>query len=430
MGTKRSLEEGDFTETSFRLPKQLDFNGKLTFNTEESRATSLRVDSPGEEKSSFCKLQFEGMHEDGETNCASVVDKELEASAPLSLVTSSSSEEDAVNGDTSGWSSFPGFIDFSIPRRPPVRIEDPYISLLNCSPRKEVCIGPDHQAAVPVWDPNASRKYASGSNYFADSEREYKFIGTCIISMPDLNDSTMEGVRVGRGRTDCSCLDVGSMRCVQQHVNEAREKLQETIGDDKFVELGFCDMGVEVACKWTPEDEHIFREVVFSNPASHGRNFWKHLSSAFPTRTTKELVSYYFNVFMLHKRAVQNRSYLLEIDSDDDEEQRGVHGEPYQNGSHSFDQDTDIDDDHKGPPNGECYLIGGEEEDSTVESFDDQDLDSSWVDEFWSDPQSVVSTDEVSNPNHGNSASKVEKQDPVEINGITEIISGKDTATL
>lgn len=378
----------------------------------------------GEAKSSLCKLQFEGLHENGETNCASVANKELEASAPLSLITSSSSEEDAVNGDTSGWSSFPGYLDFSIPRRPPIRIEDPYISLLNTSPRKEVFIGPDHQAAVPFWDPNATRKY------LVNSEREDKLTGTCIIPMPDLNDSTMEGIRVGRGRTDCSCLDVGSMRCVQQHVTEARERLRETIGDENFVELGFSNMGDEVACRWVPDDEHIFREVVFSNPASHGRNFWKHLSAAFPTRTKKELVSYYFNVFMLRKRAVQNRSYLLEIDSDDDEEQRGVHGELYQNGSHPLDQDTDVDDDHHRGPNGECYLVG-EEEDSTVESFDDQDLDSSWVDDFWSEPQSVVCGDQVSNTNHGNSASKVEKkQEPMEMNGITEMISGKDGVKL
>ncbi|KAI3452895.1 hypothetical protein Pfo_009558 [Paulownia fortunei] len=428
MGIKRPLEEEDFPEASFSQPKPLDYNKKPTLNTEESHITTLRVDSPGGAKSNFCKLQSDGRLEDGETDSASVADKELEASAPLSLVTSSSSEEDAGNGHTSFWPYFPAYIDFSIPRRHPEQFEDPYISLLNCSPRKEVPIGPDHQAEVPLWDPNASGEDFSGSYYFADNNREQKLMGTRIILMPDLNDSTIDGVRVGRGRTDCSCLDMGSMRCVQQHVKEAREKLRETIGDKNFIELGFYDMGDEVACKWTPDDEQVFHEVVYSNPVSHGRKFWKHLRAAFPTRTKKELVSYYFNVFMLRRRAVQNRSYLLEIDSDDDEERKGAHGHFYQNGSYSMDPDTDNDDDLQGP-HGECYLVGGEEEDSTVESFGDQDLDASWVDDFWSEPEKV-GRDEGSNQNHGTSDGNVEKQDAVDMDGRTDIISGQETKKL
>lgn len=43
MGMKRR----DFPEPPFRLPKQLDFEEKLTFYTEEPRVTSSRVDYPG-----------------------------------------------------------------------------------------------------------------------------------------------------------------------------------------------------------------------------------------------------------------------------------------------------------------------------------------------------------------------------------------------
>ncbi|KAH6802047.1 hypothetical protein C2S51_033493 [Perilla frutescens var. frutescens] len=429
MGMKRPLEEEDFPEPSFRQAKQQDYNGKLTLNAEDYHITTLAVQPPGEAKNSFCQLHFEQLDDDCDADNASVADKELEASAPLSLVTSSSSEEDAMVGETSEWSCFPGYIDFSIPRRPPSQFDDPYISLLNCPPRKEVPLGPDHQAEVPPWDPNASQMGFSGSSYFINSDREERLIGTCIIAMPDLNDSTMEGVGVGRGRTDCSCLDMGSMRCVQQHVKEAREKLRETIGDVNFLELGFCGMGDEIAYKWTPHDEQVFHDVVYSNPASHGRRFWKYLSAAFPTRTKHELVSYYFNVFMLRRRAVQNRSYLLEIDSDDDEELRGVHGGSYQNRSYPSDLDTDIDD-RKGH-NGDCYLMEGEDEDSTVESFGDQDIDASWVDDFWSEPQNGCG-DEASNLNHGaSSEGKVEKLDSVKMNARTaEMMSGEDDETL
>ncbi|XP_057810766.1 uncharacterized protein LOC131025152 [Salvia miltiorrhiza] len=407
MGMKRPFEEGDFPETSFRQPKQRDYHGKLTLNAEDYHIATLAVQSPGEAKDSFYQLHFEPL-EDGEADNDSVADKELEASAPLSLVTSSSSEEDAVIGETSDWSCFPGYIDISIPRRPSNQFDDPYISLFNSPPRKEVPLGSDHQAEVPPWDPNAS--------YFGDDDREARLIGTCIIAMPDSNDSTMEGVGVGRGRTDCSCLDMGSMRCVQQHVHEAREKLRETIGYENFVELGFCNMGDEVAYQWTPHDEQVFHDIVYSNPASHGRRFWKHLSAAFPTRTKNELVSYYFNVFMLRRRAVQNRSYLLEIDSDDDEELRGVHGGSHQSRSYPSDQETDFEDQQG--RKGEFYLLEGEDEDSTVESFGDQDLDASWVDDFWSEPQNGCEEDEASNLNlkHDVSDVKAKKLDAVEMN--------------
>ncbi|KAG8383046.1 hypothetical protein BUALT_Bualt05G0143700 [Buddleja alternifolia] len=382
MGVKRPLEEEDFPGPSFKH-KQLDYYNNLTLNTEEfpSGITTMRVDFHGEAKSNFCKLQLDGKLENGDTDSLYIDDKELESSVPLSVVTSSSSEEDVGNGDTSLRSYFPGDIDYSIPRRPPQQFEDPYISLLNCPPRKGVPIGPDNQAEVPKWDPDATGKSVSA---FDNKSKQKELMGTCIISMPNLNDSTFDGLRIGRGRTDCKCLDVGSMRCVQQHVMEAREKLQETMGDENFTKLGFYDMGDEVACKWTPHDEQLFHEVVFSNPASHGRNFWKHLRVAFPNRTNKDIVSYYFNVFMLRRRAVQNRSYSLEIDSDDDEERRGVHGDFYQNESHSSDLDTDIDDDQQGPIL-DFYVVEGDGEDSTVESLGDEDLDSSWVDDFWCD---------------------------------------------
>ncbi|KAK6116430.1 hypothetical protein DH2020_049892 [Rehmannia glutinosa] len=396
MGMKRPLEEEDFPEPSFAK-----LNSLIIIKAEfKYRGNSL---------SNFCELQFDGRLEYG----ACVADKELEASAPLSLVTSSSSEEDSGDGSTSFWPYFPEY-DFSKPRRPPEKFQDPYISLLNNPPRKEVPIGPDHQAEVPMWDPNASGKDFSRSYYLADDDREQELMGTCIIPMPDLND----GVRVGSGRTDCSCLDVGSMRCVQQHVKEVREKLRDTIGDQNFVELGFYDMGEVVARKWAPDDEQVFHEIVFSNPVV----FWKHLIAAFPTLKKKELVSYYFNVFMLRRRAVQNRSFLLEIDSDDDEEQKDPDEDSFQNGSYSVDRDTDNNHDLQGPV-GNCYVIGGEDEDSTVESFGDEDLDDSWVDEFWSEPEKV-------NQNNVTPDSNVEKQEAVETDGRKDVIDKQDTKKL
>ncbi|KAK6133637.1 hypothetical protein DH2020_032547 [Rehmannia glutinosa] len=397
MGMKRPLEEEDFPEPSFGQAKQLDYHKKLNLNTEETHLGTSKVDSLGGAKSNFCELQFDGRLEYG----ACVADKELEASAPLSLVTSSSSEEDSGDGSTSFWPYFPEY-DFSKPRRPPEKFQDPYISLLNNPPRKEVPIGPDHQAEVPMWDPNASGKDFSRSYYLADDDREQELMGTCIIPMPDLN-----GVRVGSGRTDCSCLDVGSMRCVQQHVKEVREKLRDTIGDQNFVELGFYDMGEVVARKWA-----LMTNKSFTKLFSLTRSILEAPHSCVPN--SKEEGT--------RQRAVQNRSFLLEIDSSDDEEQKDPDEDSFQNGSYSVDRDTDNNHDLQGPV-GNCYVIGGEDEDSTVESFGDEDLDDSWVDEFWSEPEKV-------NQNNVTPDSNVEKQEAVETDGRKGVIDKQDTKKL
>ena len=204
---------------------------------------------------------------------------------------------------------FPEYFESYLPRRTVSQFEDVFSSLLDC-PRRPVPVGPDHQANVPMV--SSSRSMVSDRT--GDGENEERWMGTCVIPMPVKNLANNGG-----GRTDCGCLDNGSIRCVRQHVMEAREKLRKTVGRENFMELGFCDMGEEVALRWNEEEEQVFHEVVFLHPASSGQNFWERLYEAFPYRSKRELVSYYFNVFMLRQRAAQNRSSFLYIDSDDDE---------------------------------------------------------------------------------------------------------------
>lgn len=78
-------------------------------------------------------------------------------------------------------------------------------------------------------------------------------------------------------------------------------------------------MGESVSEKWTKEEEQTFQDLVNMNPISSNKKFWNYLSVAFPSRRKKELVSYYFNVFVLRRRAFQNRLDPDNIDSDDDE---------------------------------------------------------------------------------------------------------------
>ncbi|KAJ0257793.1 ELM2 domain protein [Hirschfeldia incana] len=222
-----------------------------------------------------------------------------------------------------------------VPPRPCSPVETLYSFLLDQPARKQVPIGPDHQALIPEWEGSLGNQEASDTS---------KLSGTCVIPMP----ANMDGI-VGKGRELCVCQDRGSIRCVRQHVKEAREELVKVLGSEKFRELGFCEMGEEVAQRWSDEDAILFHEVVYSNPVTLGRNFWNHLEAAFFSRAKHEIVSFYFNVFVLRRRATQNRSLMLDVDSDDDEWHGGYGGSL---GTHFVEEDDEEE----------------EEDDSAIES--------------------------------------------------------------
>ncbi|KAJ4841152.1 hypothetical protein Tsubulata_016912 [Turnera subulata] len=216
---------------------------------------------------------------------------------------------------------------------------DEVVPALDYPIQKPVSIGPEHQASIPEWHPpdlviplnqlensdlQAAGEYLSSSSGRVIDDYEQRLMGSCVIPMREQGAS--ESYCCVTTETECRCSDGGSIRCVRQHVTEARQKLRDSLGDEVFSELGFCDMGEGVAQKWTEVEEQAFCEVVVSNPVSLGKNFWEHLSATFPNRTKKEIVSYYFNVFMLRKRAEQNRFDPLNIDSDDDEWHRSEDG--------------------------------------------------------------------------------------------------------
>ncbi|XP_073011456.1 uncharacterized protein [Typha latifolia] len=234
-------------------------------------------------------------------------------------------------------------------------VEEIFSSIFGHLPRKPVAIGRNHQADIPEWKPQGSKATVFErdcslpssfvSHHINDDECD-KWITKPVMPMPDSGSLFTEVGAVYR-QVDCDCLDEGSIRCVRQHVMEARENLKKALGIDRFLELGLSGMGEDVASKWTEEEEQMFQEVVLSNPFSLGKNFWDKLKHVFPGRSSKELVSYYFNVFMLRKRAEQNRSDPMNVDSDNDEWQESDDGE----------------------------FAMAEEEDSVVESLTDRDDD-------------------------------------------------------
>lgn len=205
--------------------------------------------------------------------------------------------------------------------------DEMYSSLLDSPSPRLVLVGPEHQADIPDWDPLGVNSSADlkeldcqvaqslKSGFMAENRNETELMGICVIPISEVSAN----LEKEENRTNCKCLDQGSIRCVQQHVMEARENLRIELGQETFEELGFGDMGEEVAKKWTEEEELKFHKVVLSNPVTLGKNFWDNLSEVFPDRTKRDFVSYYFNVYMLRKRAEQNRFDPLNIDSDNDE---------------------------------------------------------------------------------------------------------------
>ncbi|KAL8112032.1 uncharacterized protein LOC141668202 [Apium graveolens] len=364
MGLKRAFDEEGLHELSFKHPKQLDFNEQATSLPEindsygaSQKTTSLPEinDSYGasQKTTSFPEInpsyrafqktntaggavgQFcDSLSKDDSSNAASKFN-----GTPISSGISGNREEDIWSRTMSYSCVNPELFEFTFPRRKLIQFEDPYSSRLNSSPTKEVPIGPDHQADIPEWDSTVNKKHSTD---FINGNVNYTgelITGSCVIPMPEFELSDV-GKAIDR-KIDCNCLDADSMRCVKQHVKEAREDLKENIGFGKFVGLGFLEMGEEVAYRWTEEEEQLFHEVVYFNPVSHGKNFWVHLSTTFPSRSKEELVSYYFNVFILRKRAAQNRSSRLETDSDDDEWKEiggsfGMIGEDERSASMSF----------------------------------------------------------------------------------------------
>ncbi|KAG9140129.1 hypothetical protein Leryth_015759 [Lithospermum erythrorhizon] len=337
MGVKRPFDEETVQELSFKQAKQLD---------EDIKSNTVPLEASGKDVVHGHVEDMEPKTDFGEVLLDDKSDSNLHTSAALPWVASSSAEEEAGSDGGYYLPLYPDFVNLNIPRRVPALNDDAYSYQLDISPRKGVPVGLNHQADIPEWNPNSNSKESICSDDIVAHEQALNLVGTSIIPMPDANFSFNDDANIGSGRNDCTCLDKDSIRCVRQHVEEARQKLRGSLGEEKFLGLGFNIMGEVVANTWTEEEEYLFHEVVYSNPVSLGKNFWKSLSAVFPSRTNMELISYYFNVFILGRRAVQNRSDFLDIDSDDDEWQGdGIHRE-----------------------------VEGHDDDSVVESFDDEDL--------------------------------------------------------
>jgi len=171
---------------------------------------------------------------------------------------------------------------------------------------KGVLVGPQFQAEVPVW-----------TDFVSQSDP--KWLGTQIWA-PENSRSKME--LVGQGRSDsCNCPFRGSVECYRFHTAERRMKLRRELGL-VFYHWKFHRMGEEVSLSWSVEEEKRFKQVIRLNKPLLGKSF-------FPRKTWTDLVSYYYNVFLINRRSYQNRVTPKEIDSDDDEAEFGSVSEAF-----------------------------------------------------------------------------------------------------
>ncbi|KAK1376203.1 AT-rich interactive domain-containing protein 2 [Heracleum sosnowskyi] len=173
---------------------------------------------------------------------------------------------------------------------------------------KKIPVGIASQAEVPEWTENVS-----GS--------ESKWLGTCIWpqEIGGNRNCLIERDPTGLGRPDqCNCEFKGSFECVRLHVSENRIRLKVELGV-AFYNWHIDKMGEEVALSWNKSEESKFEAIVRSNPPSQDNCFWEELCKHFHYKRREHVLSYYFNVFLLRRRGLQNRSTPVEIGSDDED---------------------------------------------------------------------------------------------------------------
>ncbi|KAL8254072.1 hypothetical protein R6Q59_032293 [Mikania micrantha] len=180
--------------------------------------------------------------------------------------------------------------------------------------KKRIPLGRSFQAEVPQW---------TGKTQESDT----RWLGTRVwpLNKTEYRTSLIETEPIGKGRQgSCGCQVIGSPECVRFHVAGKRARLKLELGP-AFYKWKFDMMGEEVSLKWTKHEEKKFARIIKSNPGSSGRCFWDVLMTHFKNKTRPVLVSYYFSVYLLRRRAHQNRANPSNVDSDDDELEKVGH---------------------------------------------------------------------------------------------------------
>lgn len=171
-------------------------------------------------------------------------------------------------------------------------------------------IGPRFQADVPEW-----------RGPILNESESSKWLGTVIWPMKDTTKEIDECV-IGKGRSDyCCCTTPGSILCVKYHIGEETTRLQTVLGP-AFQKWKFDQMGEAAAKPWKQSDQQRLTQLMKSNPLSECQDSIKLALECFPLKSKKDIVEFYFNVYIPRRMSMQTRSGYMMVNTYDDEEEK------------------------------------------------------------------------------------------------------------
>ncbi|KAJ3668891.1 hypothetical protein LUZ60_010841 [Juncus effusus] len=182
--------------------------------------------------------------------------------------------------------------------------------------RKRIGIGRLFQAQIPSHSSPLSL-----SSYNSDPNLT-KYLGTPTWPV---NSKTPTKNSKLRKSEKCNCVEPGSVECVRRHVDQARTKLRSELGP-AFYSWGFDSMGDYMSNAFLTRQEQLGFEKMESENSKKG--FWRRMGEGMEMKR-RDLVWYYFNVYLLRRVARMSRNRPgIEIDScDEDDDVMGDDGE-------------------------------------------------------------------------------------------------------
>ncbi|KAI5675047.1 hypothetical protein M9H77_05997 [Catharanthus roseus] len=150
-----------------------------------------------------------------------------------------------------------------------------------------------------------------------------KWLGTKVWPSDEgrINRETDAGNLIGKGRPNeiCQCSCPGSIQCVKRHTTAKKLKLQSDLGS-AFWKWEFDNMGENVSESWSLEEQKKFENIVKLNANSYGQILINSALEYLPSRSRKDIVSYYLNVHIQRRMSKQIRLGCSSVDTDDETE--------------------------------------------------------------------------------------------------------------